>query len=107
MVRQRHVARHRHMAPADQPRIREGVVGRATRAGGDQRRTVPREARDAVDTRGLNPSARVIAGSMVVSRRASIDVPAPGGPKRSRLWSERLHPVQVHYRIGPERRLSP
>jgi hypothetical protein len=27
MMRQRHVARHRHLAPADQPRIREGVVG--------------------------------------------------------------------------------
>jgi len=31
MVGQRHVARHRHVAPADQPRIRDGVVGgRAT-----------------------------------------------------------------------------
>ena len=54
MVGQRLVARHRHMAAADQPRIREGVVRRATRAGGDPRRTVPSEARDAVDTRGLN-----------------------------------------------------
>ena len=54
MVGQRHVARHRHVAPADQPRIREGVVGRATRAGRDQRRAVAGEARDAVDTRGLN-----------------------------------------------------
>jgi hypothetical protein len=30
MVGQRHVARHWHVAPADQPRIREGVVGRDT-----------------------------------------------------------------------------
>jgi hypothetical protein len=36
-------------------------------------------------------SARVIAGRMVVSRRASIDVPAPGGPSKSTLWSERRH----------------
>jgi hypothetical protein len=30
-------------------------------------------------------SARVIAGRIVVRRRASIDLPAPGGPRRSRL----------------------
>jgi hypothetical protein len=54
VMSQRRVARHRHMAPADQPRIREGVVGRATRAGGDQCGAVAGEARDAVDTRGLN-----------------------------------------------------
>jgi hypothetical protein len=35
VVGQRHVTRHRHVAPADQPHIREGVVGRATRAGRD------------------------------------------------------------------------
>jgi hypothetical protein len=54
MVGQRHVTRHRHVAPADQPRIRDGMVGRATRAGRDQRRPVAGEAGDAVDTRGLN-----------------------------------------------------
>jgi hypothetical protein len=27
MVRQRHVTRHWHVAPADQPRIRDGVMG--------------------------------------------------------------------------------
>ena len=31
--------------------------------------------------------ARVIAGRMVVSRRASIDLPALGGPKISTLWT--------------------
>jgi hypothetical protein len=41
-------------AHADQPRIREGVMGSATRAGGDQGRAVAGEAGDAVDTRGLN-----------------------------------------------------
>jgi hypothetical protein len=35
MVGQRHLAGHRHVAPTDQPRIREGVVGRAKRAGRD------------------------------------------------------------------------
>jgi hypothetical protein len=54
MVGQRHVARHRDVAAADQPRIRDGVVGRATRAGRDPRRAGAGEAGNAVDTRGLN-----------------------------------------------------
>jgi hypothetical protein len=33
--------------------------------------------------------ARVIAGRMVVSCRASIDCPAPGDPRRRILWSGR------------------
>ena len=49
MVGQRHLAWHRHVAPTDQPRIRDGVVGGATWAGGDQRRAVAGEAGDAVD----------------------------------------------------------
>jgi hypothetical protein len=48
MVGQRHLARHRHGAPADQPRLRDGVVGRATRAGRDPRRPVAGKASDAV-----------------------------------------------------------
>ena len=31
MVGQRYVTHHRHVAAADQPRIRDGMVGRATR----------------------------------------------------------------------------
>ena len=54
IVGQRHLARHRYVAAADQPRIRDGMVGRAKRAGRDQRRAVAGEAGDAVDTRGLN-----------------------------------------------------
>ena len=54
MVGQRHVARHWHVPPADEPNIREGLVGRATRARRDPRRAVASEAGDAVDTRGLN-----------------------------------------------------
>jgi hypothetical protein len=53
MVRSRHVARHRHVAPADQPRIRDGMMGRATRAGRDPRRAVAGEAGDTVDTGGV------------------------------------------------------
>jgi len=50
---QRQVARHRPVAPADQPRTREGVVGRATRAGRPQRLAVAGAAGDAVDARRL------------------------------------------------------
>src|SRR5262245_18681988 len=38
-------------------------------------------------------SARVIVGRMVVSRRASLDLPAPGGPSLRTLWAERWHPL--------------
>jgi hypothetical protein len=54
VVGQRHLAGHRHVTTADQPRIRNGLVGRATRAGSDQRRAVAGEAGDAVNPRGLN-----------------------------------------------------
>jgi hypothetical protein len=42
-------------------------------------------------------SARVIAGKIVVSRTASIDFPAPGGPRRRTLWAERLHQLQLYH----------
>jgi hypothetical protein len=41
-------------------------------------------------------AASVSAGRMMVSRRASLDVPAPGGSRRRRLWSERLHSISLH-----------
>jgi hypothetical protein len=48
-------------------------------------------------TRGMRvvsrASARVIAGRMVVSRRASLDFPTPGGPSSRTLGSERPHSV--------------
>jgi hypothetical protein len=50
IVGQRHVARLRHVAPTDQPHIRDGVVGRAKRAGGDPRHTGAGKPRDAVNT---------------------------------------------------------
>jgi hypothetical protein len=48
MVGQRHVARHRHVAATDEPRIRDGVVGGAKRAGRDQRRADATEANEPV-----------------------------------------------------------
>ena len=54
VVHQRHLAGHRHVAPADQADIRDGMVGCATWAGRDQRRAVASEAGDTVDARGLD-----------------------------------------------------
>jgi hypothetical protein len=51
---QRHVARHRHGAPTNQPHIRDGVVGRTTRASRDPRRAIPREASDAREVGGVD-----------------------------------------------------
>jgi hypothetical protein len=53
IVGQRHLAGQRDVAAADQPRSRDGLVGRATRAGRDQRRALAGEAGDAVDGRGF------------------------------------------------------
>jgi hypothetical protein len=53
-------------------------------------------------TRGMRvvsrASAGLMAGRIVVRRRASLDGPAPDGLRRRALWSERLHHVQVHLR---------
>jgi hypothetical protein len=54
VVGQRHLAGHRYVAAADQPHIRDGMMGRATRAGRDQGGAVAGEAGDAVNPRGLN-----------------------------------------------------
>jgi hypothetical protein len=54
VVRQRHLARQRHAAPADPPHVGDGVMQGAARASRDQGRAVTRQAGDAVDARGLN-----------------------------------------------------
>ena len=82
MMHQRHLARHRHVAPPDQSHIGDRVMGGATRAGGDQRRAVAGEAGDAVDPVVSRASVRVIASRMVVSRRASIDLPPRGAEEK-------------------------
>jgi hypothetical protein len=53
------------MAAADQPRIRDGMVGRETRARRDQGRAVAGKATDAMDARGRDGFRRFITGSMV------------------------------------------
>jgi hypothetical protein len=93
VVGQRHFARHRDVAAANQSRLREGLVGHGQVVTNAVRSSVrPATRGRRVVSRAL---ARVMAGRMVTSRRASIDVPAPGGPRRKTLWSERLHHVQV------------
>jgi hypothetical protein len=54
VVGQRHFAWHRHVAPADQPDIRDGVMGGTKRAGRHQRGAVAGEAGDTMDACGLN-----------------------------------------------------
>ena len=77
MVGQRHFTRHRHVAPADQPRIRDGMVRRATV------RVVTNAVRLPLSPPTLSirvvsmASARVIAGRMVVKSPA---VPASTCP---------------------------
>ena len=83
------------------------MMGRAKGSGRHQRRPIPVNPAALWMRVVSRASARVIAGRIVVSRRASIDLPAPGGPRRRTFESQRLHHVQVHCRIGPERRLSP
>jgi hypothetical protein len=96
VVGQRYFAGHRDVAAADQPRIRDGLVKGATRAGRDQGRAGAGAAGHAGEARGREGLARVVAGRRVVKRRASIDFPTPGGPRSSTLWSERLHQLQLH-----------
>jgi hypothetical protein len=79
----------------DQPRIRDGVMG--ARHGRIVTHAVRSPARPA--TRWMRvvslASSRVIAGRMVVSRRASMDVPASAGPMKSTVWAQRLHRVHL------------
>ena len=46
-------------------------------------------------------SARVIAGRMVVSRRASIDLPALGGPKIQHVVDTCQHRLSLYF-LNPE-----
>ena len=59
--------RHGHLAPADHPRMRKGMVG----APGHERRAPAGEARGALDAGGVEGAAKVRSGRMAVSRRAS------------------------------------
>jgi hypothetical protein len=89
VVGQRHLARQRHVASADQPHLGDGVMG--ARHG----RVVTKAVRSPVRPATLwmrvvsRASTRVMAGRRVVSRCASIDVPVPRGAPQS-LVRDRL-----------------
>ena len=97
MVGQRHFAGHRHVAPSDQPGIGEGLVGRATRAGRDQRRVVVGEAGDAVNPRGLK--------GLSERHRRQDGGEAAGQHRRARPWASSHAPrparLTVIYPAGP------
>jgi hypothetical protein len=54
MVRERHPARYRHVAPSDQAHILDGMMGGAKESSGDPCCPVAGKARDAVDACGLD-----------------------------------------------------
>jgi hypothetical protein len=95
-MRQGHLPWRGELAAADQADIGDCMVRGMDRAGGDDgMRPVVRPA-----TRWIrvvsSASAGLIAGRMVARRRASLDFPAPGGPRSKRLWSERPHNFPFH-----------
>jgi hypothetical protein len=96
MVRQRHLAWHGHLAPPISPT--SAMVWCGARNGRVMTQAVRSPVRPA--TRWMrvvsSASARVIAGRMVVSRRASLDLPAPRGPSSKRFGAQRLHDISLH-----------
>jgi hypothetical protein len=86
MVGQGHLARQGYVAAPDQPRVGNRMMG--ARHG----RVVTKAVRSPVRPATLwmrvvsRASARRMAGTMGVSRRASIDFPAPGDPRSRTLW---------------------
>jgi hypothetical protein len=104
VVGPRHLARPRHVAPADQPHIGEGVMGGAKRPGRDQGRTIAHEASQAVDARGLNgfgqghlwqesrePVHRPHGEDLLLSGKRHIGLggPAPWAQRRSHTTKHR------------------
>ena len=62
VVGQRHVARQRHLAPTDQPDIRDGVMGGAKRAGREHPVAAPMRRATGLMRMVSTASARVITG---------------------------------------------
>jgi hypothetical protein len=79
VVRERHLARPRPVAPADQAHIGDHL--RRPRHGRAGTNAGPSPVRPSMRWMHVvsMASARVMAGRIVVSRRASIDLPAPRG----------------------------
>jgi hypothetical protein len=104
VVGQRPLTRRGYLTAADQPHIGHGLVGGAT--GRVVTAAVRRPVRPA--TRGRRVVSRapagVISGRIVVRGRASLDVPAPGGPRSRTLGSECRHRVQLRFSIAARTR---
>jgi hypothetical protein len=83
VVGERHLAGHRDVAAADQPRIRDSMVGGAKRARRDQRRAVAGEAGDAVEARDPRTSVSGITGRMVNGGGLTSTYPPKGGRARA------------------------
>jgi hypothetical protein len=93
VVGQRHVARHRHVAAADQPHIGDGVMGGATRSGRDQSHTVAFEAGNAMEARSLQ-------GLSQGHGRQDGGEPPGQGAGHEDLRGERLHRLQLCVRTA-------
>ena len=79
VMRHRHFAWHRYLAPADQPDIGNRVMGDATRARGGACGMLTSEAEHAVVRVVSRTSGSAMASRIAVSRRANTAVPAFAG----------------------------
>jgi hypothetical protein len=100
VVGERPLARRGHLAPTDQPHIGNGMVGGATRPGGDDGGAPPGEAGDAMDAGGVDGLGQGHLGEDVVRRRGSIDFPAPGGPRSKTSGAECWHECPLYPQGG-------
>jgi hypothetical protein len=103
VVGQRHLARHRPVAPTDPPRVRNGVVGGATRACGDQGGAVAGEAGDAVNAGGVKGFGQGHRWQDGGESPGQPRLGRPRGPSRRMLWSQRLHSLQLYIRSTSDR----
>ena len=99
MVRERDLARLRRHAAAHEPGRRDGVVRRAERP-------LARRGRRALSpaapwTFVISMASAIVGGGRIPgSRRASIVLPAPGGPIISRLWPPAAAISSARARVG-------
>jgi hypothetical protein len=90
VVRPRHVPGQRHLAAAEQPDIRDSVMGGAKGARGDQGGAVAGEDGDAVDAGGFNGFGQGHRRQDGGEPARQYQLARPWGPSR-RLWSQRPH----------------
>ena len=101
VVRQGPLARHGHVAPPVSPASEMGWWGARQRSGRDQGRAVAGEPGDAGMRMVSMASARVIGGRVVVSRRASIHIPAPRPQEKDIVARTPAFIARLHSRLHP------